>query len=243
MTEETNAALTDGITLDSDEGQITEEVTQEVNETESAPVKEEESPSDGFQARINKVTADKYAEKRRADELQRRLDELQKPQQEESKAPSLEELNYDEDAYRKAQINYEVQQALEAQRKTEQEAQAKQKAQEVQSAFNERVAAFGKEDFAQRAESVPLLPNGVAEALMLDENGPELIYHLGSHLDQADRIANMSPQQAMMELGRMSANLSAKNDVKLSAAPEPIEPINSGGALTKERGPEGAIFE
>ena len=46
----------------------------------------------------------------------------------------------------------------------------------------------------------------------------------------------MSPSAAMMELGRISANMSAKTPIKLSAAPEPIATINSGGSLTKDVG-------
>ena len=39
-----------------------------------------------------------------------------------------------------------------------------------------------------------------------------------------------------MELGKISANLTAKPNIKLSAAPEPIAPISSGGALNKDVG-------
>jgi hypothetical protein len=52
----------------------------------------------------------------------------------------------------------------------------------------------------------------------------------------ADKLATMSPQQAMMELGRISANMSAQPNIKLSAAPDPIVPISSGGSLSKDLG-------
>ena len=71
----------------------------------------------------------------------------------------------------------------------------------------------------------------------------EMIYHLGEHLDLADKIAGMSPLQAMGELGRISLNMSAQTDVKLSAAPDPIEPLNSGGSISQEEGPHGATYE
>ena len=90
---------------------------------------------------------------------------------------------------------------------------------------------------------MPELPAGVADALIQSENGPELIYHLGTHLDQADKLANMSPTQAIMELGKISATMNAAPQKKTSAAPEPIQTLNSGGASSEERGTKGASFE
>lgn len=244
MTEE-NAALTEDALNQDDQGQIDEiEQAPEVEETDSAPVEAEEKPQeDGFQKRINKVTADKYAEKRRADELQRKLDELEtKKPEAPQEAPKAEDFDYDDDAFKKAQIQYEVQQAIQEQKKVARAQATEQEALKAQSSFNERIAAYGKEDFAERASEIPILPDGVANALMHAENGPELIYHLGTHLDKADQLSGMTPQAAMMELGRISANMAVKPEIKPSAAPDPIEPINSGGALSKDDD-FGATFE
>jgi hypothetical protein len=48
----------------------------------------------------------------------------------------------------------------------------------------------------------------------------------------------MSPAMAMMELGKLSVKLSAKPVVKPSAAPEPIETLSSGSALSSNIGDE-----
>lgn len=211
------------------------------NESESQEVKTE---SDGFQKRINKVTADKYAEKRRADALQAKLDELSKsPSQEQAKAPKLEDYDYDNDKYNDALIDYRVQQALEKQAEQQKQISADLAAQEAANSFNQRIQEFGKADFAEKANAIPQLPEGVASALMQSEGGVELIYHLGTHLDKADAIASMPPAVAMMELGKMQAELSAKPNIKHSAAPDPIEPLSTGGSVAKERGPKGATFE
>ena len=77
-----------------------------------------EQKHNGVQERINKITADKYNEKRRADDLERQLNELrtQQPKAEvpsDLVAPSLPEDIYDEDAMRNyyaesAKYNQEV---------------------------------------------------------------------------------------------------------------------------------------
>lgn len=248
MEQEENAALEETSNFVIDGGDhATEQDESEIQTTESAPVEEEskpevKEPTDNFQNRINKVTADKYAEKRRADELQAKLDELQSKPKEELIKPTLEGLDYDEEAFASANVAYQVKQEMEKQSKAKAMELQQAKEQQAQSAFKERVANFGKEDFADKAGSVPLLPDGVASELMRSEIGPELIYHLGNHLDIADSIAGMTPSRAMMELGRISANLSAKKEIKTSAAPDPIAPLKSGSSVAKERGPIGAVY-
>ena len=102
----------------------------------------------------------------------------------------------------------------------------------MSNAFNEQVAALNKGDFSVKAEAIPNLPAGVADAIMQSEGGAEMVYHLGSNLDKAQAIANMSPALAMMEIGKLSVQLSAKPEIKTSAAPDPIEPLGSGGSVT-----------
>lgn len=237
------AALTEDIDLSNEPAQEQEKVNADVEQTESAPVAEEAPKEDGFQKRINKVTADKYAEKRRADDLQRKLEEMQATPKQASKAPALEDFDHDEEKFNVALIDHKVSQALQVQL-AEQDKQASQaSAQDEAKAFNDRVVEFGKDDFHDVAAKIPVLDSGLVAELMSSKEGVEMIYHLGEHLDVADKIANMRPFQAMAELSKISANMSAKKDVKTSAAPEPIEPLNSGGTLSKEGGPDGAIYE
>jgi hypothetical protein len=231
-----NAALTEEATLDQ---QIIDESnkTEAVELTESAPVAEEAPKEDGFQKRINKVTADKYEQQRRADDLQRQLDEVKATPKKESTTPKLEDFDYDEELFNAASIKHQVAQAVQTEKQALQTEAQQVTAAETQRVFNESIVAMNKTDFADVASAVPQLPAGVADALVQSENGAELIYHLGTHLDMADRLANMSPQMAIMELGRISANMNTKPEIKTSAAPNPIEPITSGGgSLGKDMG-------
>ena len=72
MNDEEQQAALDELATPPESVEETATVAEEVN-AESAPateeVAEEDGKPDGVQTRINKITAEKYAEKRRADEL------------------------------------------------------------------------------------------------------------------------------------------------------------------------------
>ena len=261
MTTENNAAQVDPIDAFVQEAidQDSEQKPEVKPDTESAPVDDanktdstevEKPPEDGFQKRINKVTADKYdairkqeLSDKRADNLQTQLNKLS-----ESAAltePKLEEHNYDEDAFNKATVNYNVQEQVKAelakqataQKQINQEAEQ----QKITDSFNEQISALGKDDFNAKADSIPELPPGVASAMMSLENGAEIIYHLGNHLDKADSLAGMTPMGAMAEIGRISAQMSVKPEIQTSAAPDLIEPITAGSSLNSNIDDEMSI--
>jgi hypothetical protein len=262
MSKDNQAALeqVDSFIIEGDD-QTPEQTISETQTTESAPVESKEPESteaekpeeDGFQKRINKVTADKYEERRkaeeadkRADDLQRRLDEIEanKPT---LKKPTIEDHDYDDEAFSKADVAYQVQEQVKDELATQRAKQSKidqdVKAQQSLDRFNERVIESGIEDFAKKADSIPQLPAGVADAIMELDNGVGMVEHLYSHLDIADALAGMTPMAAMMEVGRISANLSVKPEIKQSAAPDPIETLSSGDVTPTERGPDGVTYE
>ena len=210
---------------------VTEDIATEETELEA------EKPSgDGFQKRIDKVTKDKYAEKRRADDLQKRIDAIEAGNKKDALVkPTLESHDYDEEAFDSATLQYNIDQGVQAaldQKESDVKAEKQKGAGEkVLSDFNANITALGKEDFEEKQNSIPMLPKGVAEAIMQSENGAEMVYHLGSNPETASNIASMSPLMAMQELGKLSTKLSTKPEIKLSAAPEPISPVKAGSAL------------
>ena len=244
MTNE-SAAQVDESNLDVGLDQPEIEANPEAQETESAPVDtDNENSQDVIQKRINKEVGKTYKEKRRADAAEA---ELQKLRSETpvtvSKAPTLEEFDHDEEKFNTASIKHQVSEAVKAERQLLNTEAQQATAVQAGQAYDKLVTDFGKEDFHEVAGNIPVLDPSLVQELMSTKEGVEMIYHLGNHLDLASDIANMTPLQAMGELGRISANMSTKPDVKLSAAPDPIEPLNSGGSLSKERGPSGATFE
>lgn len=87
----------------------------------------------------------------------------------------------------------------------------------------------------------PTLPH-VAQAIMDADRGPELLYHLANNPEIVDRLNEMSPYRAAMELGRIEDKLpsAAKapptppRETTQSKAPAPITPVAPGSTTTKD---------
>jgi hypothetical protein len=241
MNDEEQQAALDELATPPESVEETATVAEEVN-AESAPateeVAEEDGKPDGVQTRINKITAEKYAEKRRADELeaeiQRLKNETPKPV-ESNGAPTLEQFDYDEAAFQSALIDYKVEQKARQIEETQKAAEQRRMAEANQQRFNSKVAEFGAEDYQDVVGALPQLPGDVLDAIMGADDGPQLAYYLGKHLDVADQITQMSPMAAAMKLGAISAQIAAKPSTKqVSAAPDPITPISGGASTSKD---------
>jgi hypothetical protein len=202
------------------------------------------------QSRINKVTADKYGEKRRADALQERLEALEAQQpvvtQTTSVEPTLESCDHDEEKFYTALMDYKLDKRM-AQLQAQQGQSTEQaRVTAINKSFDAQVAAIveTKPDYQEVIANVPTLPNETLQTVMSMDNGADIAYYLGKHLDVADEIASASPIMAAMRLGEIRAQLAnGKPKPKHSAAPDPIDPISAGGKIASERGPKGATFE
>lgn len=230
----------------SDEEEVISETTEEVTETSEPEIKEEESgtseePKDTkIQARFNKLTAEKYEQKRRADAAEKQLAELKTvPVSTGGEAPTLEKFDYDDAKFNEASIKYQINQALA-------ESNAEQTARNIQTdrdrtnqEFGRKIEASNIEDYSTvingLIESVPL-PEGLVTAIQQDEKGPELAYYLGKHLDVADNLAKLDVISAALELGKISAGLSGKKMKTPSNAPTPVKTIGGSGGTNKEPG-------
>ena len=157
MSEEQAAQVDDNMPpVDQETEQVETEQLEAVSETteESATSTTGEfvdTDNDKIQARFNTLTAEKYAEKNRADQLAQELEQLKSQasqvttQPEATGRPTIEQFDYDQDAYQQALVKFETNQAItELQNRQQQEA-AQLKQQQVQQAFNEKVAKFTTE--------------------------------------------------------------------------------------------------
>ena len=81
-----------------------------------------------------------------------------------------------------------------------------------------------------KINSIPDLPEGVVDAIKQSPESGELALYIATNPEVADKLAAMNPAVAMMELGRISVKMSIKPEIKLSAAPDPITTLNSGGS-------------
>ena len=225
-----------------------ESVPQEVEtpETETSEPIAEEPKQDGFQKRINKVTADKWEQQRRAEAAEARLAELQANQASTpstSTEPTLEDFDYDDNAYQSALIEHKVKQATDGIVKAQDDKRSQDSQAAVAKRFDENAVKFSvdKEDFQEVLAKVPTLQPQVLNAVMQSDNGPEIAYYLGNHLDAADSIATMDSMSAAMEIGKISAKLATPKQIKPSSAPEPIEALSSGAVVETDIGDDMPI--
>lgn len=212
----------------------------------------------GFQQRISELTSEKHDLKRQNEELQRKLSELQKPAQPqpEAKPESKPEEDPEPDPdkfedygdYAKALSKWTVRQEVKAerakfteeQRKAQETAQQEQEANEINRRFRERVDAVkaSRPDFEEVAFNSQFpMSQPMITAILDSEVGPEVMYYLGSHKAEAERISKLSPIATIRELGKIEAKLASSADPTpepkkpiVSAAPEPVRPVSGGKA-------------
>jgi hypothetical protein len=202
----------------------------------------------GVAKRINELTAQRHEAERRAEAAEKREQQVRdmldrqlqpkkpEPAPEPQKAttePKLDQFaTYEE--YVAAVADYRVEQRFQ---RLEQERQAeeavKQKA-EVQTGFQQKASEFKAQtpDFEEVAYN-PSLPitDVMADALNYAEKGPQLLYHLGKHPEEAQRIAELSvrsPVAAAIELGKLEERLSLPQPRTTTQAPPPIRPLSGG---------------
>jgi hypothetical protein len=241
----------DGMTI-TDNAETGEETTDVAPEEsteleESAPSEEtpEEKPEEkkvepGVVKRIGKLTARYYTEKNRADTAEKKLAEMQQqPVVSTKKAPTLEDFDYDEDKYNQALIDHRVDSALSEREQKIHSQKAQVEASSIQDGYNKKVSESGLEDevydaFSKLSDAKIPLGHAV-DAIQMDDNGPAITVFLGNNLEEADKIAGMNPVQAALEIGRISAKLSAVKTKKTTKAPDPVKPAGgSSVAITKD---------
>ena len=84
------------------------------------------------------------------------------------------------------------------------------------------------------ASSDVVVNNAVRDAILESDVGPKILYHLAENNDLAKKIASLSPNAALREIGKLEAKFEAKPEAKQTApvvrskAPAPIQPIRGG---------------
>lgn len=151
--------------------------------------------------------------------------------------PREEDYKGDVFAFTTAQAVYEARKAARAEyealdRQRNEQAQ-QQTLQQREAAFSQRVEQARErfEDFdAVVFNPANPISDAMVEVIKSSDKGPDLAYHLGSHPDEARRIASLPPIQAARELGLIEAKLSLPKPRTVTKAPDPIRPVGSGGA-------------
>jgi superfamily I DNA and/or RNA helicase len=84
------------------------------------------------------------------------------------------------------------------------------------------------------ASSDVVVNNAVRDAILESDVGPKILYHLAENNDLAKKIASLSPNAALREIGKLEAKFEVSPETKQttpvvrSKAPTPIQPIRGG---------------
>lgn len=204
---------------------------------------------ESFQERISTKTrqakeANEKAEnyKRRAESAEAKLEEASG---EKLTRPKLVDFNYDEEQYEAAIDDYHHKRnemssrSARAEEVREDATEATKTAQKaVIDNFQERSTLFAEdhEDYMQ-VVSNPNLPIGrtITQAVVMAENGPAIMYHLGKNPDVAAEINALPAPMAMMRLGQIGMQLSTPVSKIQTKTPAPANiPKGSEGKVEKD---------
>ena len=219
------------------EGETPQEVKAEETLTpEQAEERDRKKEGRRFGRRLDKAYRERAEAQARADFLEKQVNELRQsaPPQKVEGEPTLAQFDYDPEKYATAKAEFAKSQALK-------ELEAKQREQVSQSFQTELVSkweekvdkSLDKYDDYQEVvgELKPVSP--LIVAIMDAENGPDIAYYLGKHLDEAKRLAALPHVSQIREIGRLEAKLSLApaKPITPSKAPPPITPV-TGAAST-----------
>jgi len=222
--------------------------TAESSAAETPQVEEKSEKPNKVQERINQLTREKYELRQANADLDQRLKNLENPAPTENKpvpvAPKEDDFEHFSD-YQAANSQFIAETASNAafDRFTAQQQQAAQVTQQnerqqtlksKQDSFNQNVdtkrANF--KDFEDVAYGHPFMDGDLAEQIFdMGEKAPEVAYHLGSNLQEAERIFALTPVQRARELTKLEFQVEALAPKKVSGAPDPITPLGQTEAV------------
>ncbi len=220
-------------------------------ESSTASGENHEQQTNGVQERINKITAQKYEEKRRADELQRQLDELKSQQptqpvvQSDISPPTLPSDPYDDEAmkvFHEEMLDYTNKAAeraakstFENQTKAQLETEQKLKHQQAIQQYANNAIKDGVDLDKLRVAEQSLVSAGinpdVGAYLMSDPNGAKLVEYLADNPSEMYEVASMDAVKAGIHLATKIKPKALSTTPNVSSAPSPIPDIKGGGMV------------
>lgn len=232
MTEETDAPVADNELVEADAEQLVESEDQVEEPAESST----EKPK-GVQKRIDELTRIRRETERDRDywrelALQNKPEPAQEPKPEPVQRKTLEEFDYDQDAYLAYQEERILQEAENRARKASQAAQAEATRNQRLMTFLDREQEFSStvDDYMSLTRS-PAFPftGQFADVVMESEVAPELTYYLAKNTALAQKLATMPPTSMAREIGRIEAKVLAdrQKPAPVTKAPPPPPKIDA----------------
>ena len=139
--------------------------------------------------------------------------------------------------YAKALAEFSTERALAERDRQVEQAREQEAQQKIIQSWAQKVQEAKAElpDFDDLvASSDVVVNNAVRDAILESDVGPRILYHLAENNDLAKKIASLSPNAALREIGKLEAKFEAKPETKQTApvvrskAPAPIQPIRGG---------------
>lgn len=223
------------------------EVTQEPQQTEVVTEQAEEKPPKTFtQEELDAQIAKRLSRERKkfdreAQELRQlalqRSQETQAPPKQAQGMPKIEDFQ-DFESYLNARDAFLTQklkgETIAEYEKRQQAERAERERQKTLDTYQKRVAQAVKElpdfdDVVYRPDVT--ISDVMAHTIMESDAGPKVAYYLGTHPDEAERIADLSPVAAIKELTRIEDKLSK---TKATNTPPPTNPVGSRAKAEKD---------
>jgi hypothetical protein len=207
---------------------VVEEITSTAESTPAvtdANVKPVPPPEEPVQKRIDKLTWQaRQAERDRDYWRQQAQQTPAKPAAEPEKPkepPKLADFDFDEVAYQKALTEHVSAEAARQVREEFRKEQEQLTQQQKAESWRKRETEFAAKtpDYEETAYYAPI-PDKAAEIIKDCENGPQIAYYLGKHLDEAQALNGLSEAAMARAIGRIEAKLEAP-EVPPAPAPAP----------------------
>jgi hypothetical protein len=216
-------------------------------ETESEPVTTEQKPErqkgeshSGWQKRVDRLTARNKQVEARAAELEAELNSIKSKQTTTTTQPAkpaakpgepkIEDFENVNDWF-DARADWK----RERERQAEQSTAKQQETRELWDAHNNRLseARAKYDDFDEISKTFGdiTIPQSAALAIVEQPNSADIVYYLANHTEEAKKLNDLRPMQAIAAIARISDKLKAPSAPKpkpSSQAPQPIRPVGSG---------------
>ena len=229
---------------------VAEEEQSEPKEAEKEANQEgERKQNPKLEKRFSEITKQReearkeaQAERQARLDLEQRLAALEQNRQPQQQAVSIEQEPQpsqfsDAFEYAKALAEYSTEKALAERDRQIAQAREQEAQQKIIQSWAQKVQEAKAEmpDFDDMvASSDVVVNNAVRDAILESDVGPKILYHLAENNDLAKKIAGLSPNAALREIGKLEAKFEAKPEaekiapVVRSKAPTPIQPIRGG---------------
>lgn len=223
-----------------EEAEATPSETNEDHGSEEGQEETDKKKRSGVQ-RLKMKLEREQAEKQALANRLAELESANRPQVATDEAPNPDAFeSYPE--YIAAMAHHEAKKILAEERRAEAAKRQQAELQEMQKSWEakEAITAAKHDDYEEVADVQALTRAGyltpvLAEAIFTSDFGPDLLYWIGAHPEESQRLAGMPAAKAVRELGRIEERLagSAKTTQpkpKTSAAPTPISPLVARGS-------------